>query len=79
MFSQQALPSPSVDRCATHAMPRAHLFGREQASGSQPAIAALQPKRLPNMSDLLEIEWLVLPSLPALLIQNLRNLAVAVM
>jgi len=79
VFSQQALPSPSVDRCATHTVPRAHLLGREQASGSQPTVAALQSKRLPNMSDLLEIEWLVLPSPPALSIQNLRDLSVAVM
>lgn len=68
-----------MDRRATYTVPLAHLFGREQASGSQPTVAALQTKRLPDMSDLLEIERLVLPSPPTVSIQNLRHLSVAVM
>src|ERR1017187_9590662 len=60
-------------------MARTHLFGSEETPGSQPTIAALQLKGLPDVSDLLEIERFVLPGPTALPIQDLSNLAITVM
>jgi hypothetical protein len=60
-------------------MSHTHLFGGEQALGSQPAVAALQMEGLPDMRNLFQVEGFILPSPPALSIQNFHDLAIAVM
>jgi len=60
-------------------VPRAHLFGGQQSSCSQPSIAALQIEGLPDVRDLFEVERFILPGPPPLPVQDLRYLAITVM
>src|SRR5438046_3045577 len=60
-------------------MAHTHLFGGEQAFGSEPAVAAFQIEGLPDMSNLLEVERCILPVSSALSVQNLCNLAITVL
>jgi hypothetical protein len=79
VLSQAALSGPKIDCSGGHAVTHAHLLGGEQTLGPQPAVAALQIEGLPDMSNFLEIEWLVLPGASALSIQNFCHLAITVM
>jgi len=76
---QPALSCPIIDCSGRHAVPHAHLFSSEQSPGSQPAVAALQIESLPDMRNLLQVERFILPSPPSSPIQNVRDLAIAVM
>jgi hypothetical protein len=60
-------------------MQHAHLLSRKQTFGPQPVIATLQIKGPPDMTNFLEVEWCVLPSLSTLLVQNLGHFAIAVL
>ncbi len=60
-------------------MPYTHLFGGEETLGSQAAVAALQMEGLSDMRNLFQVEGFILPSPPALSIQNFCDLAITVM
>jgi len=79
MLLQQTVSAPSIDCSSRHAVPHAHLFSSEESLCPQPAVAASQMEGLADMRDLLQVEWLILPSLPSLSIQNFCDLAIAVM
>jgi hypothetical protein len=60
-------------------MQHAHLLSRKQTFGPQPVIATLQIKGPPDMTNFLEVERCVLPSLSTLLVQNLGHFAITVL
>jgi len=60
-------------------VPHAHLFGGEQAPGSQSAVAALQFEGLADVGNLFQVEPLILPSPSSLPVQNFRDLTITVM
>jgi len=59
-------------------VPHAHLFGGEQSPGTQTIVTALQIEGLPDMRNLLQVEWLILPSSTSLPIEDFCDLAIAV-
>jgi hypothetical protein len=59
-------------------VPHAHLFGCEQPLGTEPIVATLQIEGLPDMCNLLEVEWFVLPGPPALAVQDFREFPIAI-
>src|SRR5580693_9966582 len=79
MLFQQPLSSPDIDGTNRHTEPYTHLFGGEQAPGSQSVTAALQMEGLPDMRNLVCVERLILPSPLSLSIQDFCDLAITVM
>jgi transposase len=75
---QPAFSGPKVDCSGGHAVPHAHLFGGEQPLGPQSAVATLQIEGLPDMGNLFQAEWFVLPGPPALSIQDFRDFPITV-
>src|SRR5262249_41247036 len=61
-----------------HAQLQTHLFCSEQPFCAQAAVATFQLKGSSDMSNLLQIEWFVLPSSDAFPIEDFCHLAVAV-
>ena len=78
MFLQTALSGPKINCSGGYTVPHGHFFGGEQAPSSQSAITALQIERLANVRNLFQVERLMLPSPSSPLIQNFRNLAIAI-